>query len=86
MPAVEAQAVGAVVVVSRVSSLPEVVGESGIFIDDPESVDSIRSSLEKALSLKKAERIAHIKAGKENARRFDWSVSARKILAILKSV
>ena len=36
MPAVEAQAVGAVVVVSRVSSLPEVVGESGIFIDDPE--------------------------------------------------
>ena len=42
MPAVEAQAVGTPIVVSRVSSLPEVAGESAIYIEDPESVDSIK--------------------------------------------
>ena len=86
IPAVEAQAVGSPVVVSRISSLPEVVGESGIYIDDPTSIDSIKSAIEKALALSKTERIAIIKAGKENARRFDWSMSAKKIIAILKSV
>ena len=86
IPAVEAQAVGTPVVVSRVSSLPEVVGESGIYIDEPTSANSIKTALEKALALSKTERIAIIKAGKENARRFDWSLSARKIIAILKSV
>ena len=86
IPAVEAQAVGTPVVVSRVSSLPEVVGESGIYIDEPTSANSIKTALEKALALSKTERIAIITAGKENARRFDWSLSARKIIAILKSV
>lgn len=86
MPPVEAQAVGTPVVVSRISSLPEVVGESGIFIDDPTSVDQIKEALEKVLSLSKAERIKIIKQGKENTKRFDWDVSAKKIIDILKSV
>jgi len=86
IPAVEAQAVGTPVVVSRISSLPEVVGESGIYIEDPMSVDSVARALEKSLSLSKPERIAIIKAGKENSKRFDWSLSARKIIDILKSV
>ena len=86
MPPVEAQAVGTPVVVSRVSSLPEIVGESGIFIDDPMSVESIRGALEKAVSLTKVERIKIIKQGKENTKRFDWDISAKKIIDILKSV
>ncbi len=85
MPPVEAQAVGVPVVVSRVSSLPEVVGDSGIYIDDPHSVESIKVALQRAISLKKAERIQIIEAGKENSKRFDWTVSAAKLLEILKS-
>lgn len=86
MPAVEAQAVGSPVVVSKVSSLPEVVGESGIYIEDPHSVKSIKMALEKVLSLSKSERSKIIKLGKENTKRFDWDKSAQKILGILKSV
>ena len=86
MPPVEAQAVGAPVVVSRSSSLPEVVGSSGIFIEDPLSIDSIKEALEKVLSLTKIERIQIIKAGKENSKRFDWDTSAQKILSILKKI
>jgi glycosyltransferase involved in cell wall biosynthesis len=86
IPAVEAQAVGTPVVVSRISSLPEVVGESGIYIDDPMSVESIKAAIVKVLSLKLAERIKIIKAGKENTKRFDWDLSAERILAILKAV
>ena len=86
MPVVEAQAVGTPVVVSRVSSLPEIAGESGIYIDDPMSVDSIKSAMDKVIALSTAERIKLIKAGKENTKRFDWDLSAQKILNILKTV
>ena len=84
MPPVEAQAVGTPVVVSRVSSLPEVVGESGIYIDDPLSIDGIKTALLRSTSLKKSERLRIIEAGKENSRRFDWNSSAQKLLEILK--
>ncbi len=86
IPPIEAQAVGTPVVVSRVSSLPEVVGESGIYIEDPESIDSIKIALDKVLNLKTSERIRIIKAGKENTKRFDWDLSAKRILDILKTV
>lgn len=86
MPPIEAQAVGVPVVVSAVSSLPEVVGASGIYIKDPQSVESIKDALEKVLSLKKSEREAIIEAGKENARRFDWNASAARVLEILRKL
>ncbi|OGD69861.1 hypothetical protein A3D09_02320 [Candidatus Collierbacteria bacterium RIFCSPHIGHO2_02_FULL_49_10] len=85
MPPVEAQAVGVPVVVSRVSSLPEVIGTSGIYIEDPNSADSIKAALENVLSLKKSEREAIVEVGKENTRRFDWNISAAKVLEILKT-
>ncbi len=86
MPAVEAQAVGTPIVVSRVSSLPEVAGESAIYIENPESVDSIKESLDRVLALSVSERLKLIKEGKENIKRFDWDLSAQKILNILKTV
>jgi len=86
MPPVEAQAVGVPVVVSRLSSLPEVVGASGIYIDDPHSIDSIKEALEKVISLTKNDRQAIIEVGKENTKRFDWDLSAAKLLTILHQV
>jgi glycosyltransferase involved in cell wall biosynthesis len=86
MPVVEAQAVGTPVVVSRVSSLPEIAGESGIYIEDPMSVESIKIALEQVLALSLGERLKLIKMGKENTRRFDWDLSAQRILNILKSL
>lgn len=86
MTVVEAQAVGVPVVVSRVSSLPEVAGESAIYIEDPHSVDSLAQALKQVLSLSLSARLKIIKEGKENSKRFDWDVSAQKILAILKKL
>lgn len=86
MPAVEAQAVGTPVIVSAVSSLPEIAGDSAIYIQDPMSVDSIKTALEEALALSPKERLKLIKEGKENTKRFDWEISAQKILNILKTV
>lgn len=85
MPVVEAQAVGVPVVVSKTSSLPEVAGESAIYIDDPESVDSIKKTLEVLVSLTKQEREKIIKNGKENTKRFDWDESAKKLINIIKN-
>lgn len=86
MPPIEAQAVGVPVVVSRISSLPEVVGASGIYIEDPSSVDSIRQALENVISLRKSEREAIVEVGKENTKRFDWEESAKEIQLVLKQV
>lgn len=86
MPPIEAQAVGTPVVISSVSSLPEVVGQSGIYIENPSDVGSIKKSLEAVLSLKKSQREAIIEAGKENAKRFDWSISAKKLLETLHAL
>src|SRR3989339_1595136 len=86
IPVVEAQAVGTSVVVSAVSSLPEVTGESGIFIDDPHSVESIKLAMEKGLSLSASARSRIIKLGKDNAKRFDWDTSAQRIISMLKNI
>ncbi len=85
MPVIEAQAVGVPVVVSASSSLPEVAGESAIYIADPESISSIQKSLEKLISLTKQEKEKIIRDGKDNVKRFDWPTSAQKLIKILKN-
>ncbi len=86
MPPVEAQSVGVPVVFSRVSSLPEVIGDSGIHIDDPYSIPSIKDALEEALSLTANKRTEVVAKGKENTKRFGWEQTAKQILKILKQV
>lgn len=84
MPPIEAQAVGTPVVVSRLSSLPEIVGSSGIYIDNPKSVENITHALEEVLSLSPAKRQDIIEKGKENTKRFNWDNSSQKILEVLR--
>lgn len=86
MPPVESQAVGTPVVVSRISSLPEIVGPSGIYIENPKSIDSIVQALEEVLNLTPSSRQQIIEAGKENTKRFDWDKSSQKILDILREI
>lgn len=76
LPALEAMACGTPVVVSRTSSLPEVVGEAGVQVD-PESVMDIAQGL-RAVLADPARREALRRAGLERARRFTWEAAARR--------
>lgn len=86
MPPVEAQSVGVPVVVSRVSSLPEVVGDSGIYIEDPYSIPSIKKALEEVLSMSLTKRAEVVAEGKENTKRFSWEENSKQILETLKEI
>ncbi len=76
LPALEAMACGTPVVVSRTSSLPEVVGDAGVQVD-PESVEDIARGLR--VALEDPERRAALRAaGLERARRFTWEAAAQR--------
>ncbi len=79
LPPLEAMAAGTPVAVSRLTSLPEVVGESGIYIDHPESSEGIAEGIEALLNLgSKREEV--VRSARERARGFTWEACARNTL------
>lgn len=74
IPVLEAQASGCPVVTSAVSSLPEAGGKGAIYVD-PYSVEDIIRGIRQV----RAVRGKLIKRGFENAKRFSWEKSAKKI-------
>lgn len=82
LPIVEAMSYGKPVVTSNNSSMPEVAGDAGIFVD-PLDTDSIRDGLEKMIAEKPLRNKLASRA-KENAARFNWDTSAAKLVEIFK--
>jgi glycosyltransferase involved in cell wall biosynthesis len=77
IPVVDAMACGVPVIVSNVSSLPEVAGKAGLYID-PQSVDQI----EQAIRVISTDKKLHTKMSKlalEQAKRFSWKKMARQV-------
>lgn len=74
MPAVEAMACGTPVVVTERGSVPEVVGDAGIFIE-PDSVESIASGIEQLLN-DSTLRDELRQKGLERAKQFKWRRTA----------
>lgn len=86
LPVLEAMAYGTPIVVSNVSSLPEVAGKAGIYVD-PLRVDSITQGLLQALEEQgTAKGKARIVEGRKQATLFSWEKAARKTLAVLEEV
>jgi glycosyltransferase involved in cell wall biosynthesis len=77
LPPLEAMACGTPVVTSRISSLPEVVGDAAVLVD-PYSVDDIASGLQKTLD-DESLRTELIARGRKRAQQFSWQRSARAI-------
>lgn len=82
LPPLEAMASGCPVVVSDNSSLPEVVGEAGIYVD-AEDVDSIAYGIERILAHDDL-RSRLAAAGSERARSFSWERTVRETVEVYR--
>ncbi len=83
LPVLEAMACGCPVVTSKVSSLPEIAGDSAILVN-PEDVNDIVRGVKKILESEGA-KINLIKRGLKQAERFSWRDTARRIHEVLTS-
>jgi len=80
LPALEAMACGTPVVVSDVSSLPEVVGEAGAYVR-PRDVDGLAEAILRLVE--DAEfRGELVRAGTAQAAKFTWEKAARELVAV----
>lgn len=78
IPALEAMACGIPVIVSNVSSLPEVVGKAGLLID-PYSIDQIEQAI-RTITTDKKLHLKFARAAKKQAYKFSFAKMARTIL------
>jgi glycosyltransferase involved in cell wall biosynthesis len=84
MPLLEAMSSGVPVVASRTSSIPEVVGDAGIFFD-PFSVTEMAEAILRALE-DDSLRLALREKGMQRAKEFTWERAARETLKIYEEV
>lgn len=80
LPLIKSMKVGVPVLTSNTSSMPEVVGKSGILVD-PSSVDSIYQGLQKLLSSATLRKQLSVKA-RQTASKFSWDQTALNTLDI----
>jgi glycosyltransferase involved in cell wall biosynthesis len=81
LPAIEAMACGAPVVVSSGNALEEIVGDAGLTVD-PGDGDGLRDAMERVLG-DEALAAGLSAKGMERARRYSWDETARRVLAAL---
>jgi glycosyltransferase involved in cell wall biosynthesis len=84
LPPLEAMAHGTPVVTSNASSLPEVVGDAAVLVN-PDNVFEITRALRRVL-LDQPLREKMKERGYEQARRFSWETSVRRILQVYREV
>lgn len=83
IPPIEAMATGVPVIVSKVSSLPEICGPAATYIQNPYEIGSIEQALQEALSRTPPQRAKLIKMGLEWVKRYNWETAAKKTLEVL---
>jgi glycosyltransferase involved in cell wall biosynthesis len=84
MPVIEAMACGTPVITSKISSMPEIAGNAALLVD-PLSAPSIADGLLQVLGNAHF-RAEKIRDGLINARRFNWSTTAEKMLGIYERI
>jgi glycosyltransferase involved in cell wall biosynthesis len=82
LPPLEAQACGCPVIISNVASLPEIFEESALYCD-PYNIEDITNIISRLLENKSLQ-IDLIEKGFNNIKRFNWTLSAQKIIKTIK--
>ena len=85
MPILEAMAAGIPVITSNCSSMPEVVGESGILIN-PNSYDEICNAIEDITNEDRKSLQKRITLGIERSKKFTWDESSKKLELLYEKV
>lgn len=86
LPVLEAMAYKCPVVVSNISSLPEIAGKAGIYVD-PKDVKSITDGLLTAVRQRNLiQGKTRIQTGMARVKEFSWEKAARQTLDILRDV
>lgn len=86
LPVLEAMAYKCPVVVSNTSSLPEIAGIAGIYVD-PNDVRSISEGLKKSIRDRNQKQgKERIIAGLQQVKKFSWEHAARETLQILETI
>jgi glycosyltransferase involved in cell wall biosynthesis len=80
LPVAEAMSMGAAVIASNTTSLPEVVGRAGLLVD-PQDVQAITAAMRRLL-MQPAERESLRALGMEQAATFSWKHAAARVLEI----
>ena len=80
IPVVQAMSLGTPVLVSRNSSLPEIVGNAGLYIEAPFDAEAINAGLNKLLSLPADQRQKLTASAKLRAAKFTWKKAGQVIL------
>ncbi len=85
MPPLEAMVGKTLAVVSDIPVLREVVGSAGIYFD-PYNIDDIAKAINKAINLPDDQRQKLIAKGLEQAKKFSWDDSAKKMADLLETI
>jgi glycosyltransferase involved in cell wall biosynthesis len=84
IPPLEAQQSGCPVIAARAAALPEVLGDSALFID-PYDIDDIANAMTRVVD-DAALRTRLSRDGLRNARRYSWRASAARVSRVLDDV
>ncbi|MBI2600886.1 glycosyltransferase family 4 protein [Candidatus Daviesbacteria bacterium] len=84
IPVLESMACGTPVLVSNLSSLPEIVGDAGLTFD-PYSTDQMEQAI-RTISTDKKIRQSLSKKGLEQVKKFSWDNMAKIVLKVFKAV
>lgn len=83
IPVLEAMFYGIPVLLSRVSSLPEVGGDLAYYVEKPEDVDSIKDNMKKIAMLNEDERKILAEKEKRWVDKFSWDMCVQRTIAAL---
>lgn len=84
IPPLEAQRMGTPVLAARAASLPEVLGQSALWVD-PTDVEDIRRGIER-LDGDPGLRVQLSDAGRENESRFSWDTAVDRVEEVIEDV